>query len=77
MRRSTKPQPAGWTPEAKRVADFLASSVTGHTTLLTKDLRSLLLESGGQLLARGRLYNIKTRSLGAGVHRVELTLANP
>lgn len=67
---------AGWTSEARQAANFLASLPSGHTTLKSSDLRSLLLETGGQLLARGYLYDIQSRSLGAGVYRVSLMETN-
>jgi hypothetical protein len=67
-----------WTDDARQAANFLCSMPDyGHTTLQTKDLRALLYQTGGQLLARGRLYNIVTRSLGAGIHHVSCRLANP
>lgn len=60
------------TPEAAKAANFLASMPIGHTTLNTSDTQSLLLDTGGNLLARGRLYDIKADHLGAGVYRVSL-----
>lgn len=64
-----------WTPKARAAANFLASLPSGHTTLDAKDAKSLLLQSGGQLLARGKLYNIVVSDIGAGVYRVSLTEA--
>lgn len=61
-------------PETNRALQFLASMPSGHTTLPTKQLRELLLETGGQVMARGSLYDIKSRSLGAGVYDVSLKL---
>ena len=43
-----------------------------HTTMDRKDLRELLLATGGQALSCGRLYDIKSKHLGAGVYRVTL-----
>lgn len=68
---------SSWTPEARKAADFLAGLPSGSTTLRSTDTTSLLLESGGQILARGRLYNIVSKHLGAGVYRITLELANP
>lgn len=68
---------SGWTDEARRVANFLASMPSGHTTLKRTDAHSLLLESGGNLLAGGRLYDIVAKDIGAGVYKVSLKLANP
>jgi hypothetical protein len=62
----------GWTPGARQAANFLASMPAGHTTLERDDLRSLLSESGGQLMARGVLYDIISKHLGAGVYRVSM-----
>jgi hypothetical protein len=67
----------GWTAEARRVANFLCSLPSGNATLTRDDAHSLLLESGGALMARGRLYNIVAKDIGAGVYKVHLTLANP
>lgn len=58
--------------EARQAANFLASMPIGSTTLTTKDLRALLLQTGGQLMACGYLHDIKSEALGAGVHRVTL-----
>lgn len=66
-----------WTQEATNAANFLASLPTGNTVLKKNDLRSLMLNTGGNLLARGRLYDIVSRSLGAGVYRVNLRATNP
>lgn len=59
-------------PEANRVLQFLANMPTGHTTLDAKSFREILLETGGQIMARGSLYDIKGKSLGAGVYSVRL-----
>lgn len=61
-----------WTTEAKKAANFLASMPQGRTTLLKPDLRALLYETGGVLMACGSMYDIKAEHLGAGVHRVKL-----
>lgn len=41
------------------------------------ELRSLQLESGGFLMACGELWNVKAKSLGAGVYQVSLQLRTP
>lgn len=41
-------------------------------TVETKDLKELLLATGGSVIARGMLWDIKSQSLGAGVYRVSL-----
>ena len=65
------------TGEARHAANFLASMPSGNTTLLTADYRSLQMETGSQLMARGELYNIVGKSLGAGVFFVSLKLWSP
>jgi hypothetical protein len=66
----------GWTLEARRVANFLASLPSGNATLGRADLRSLLSETGGMIMARGYLYDILSKHLGAGVYRVTLEMKN-
>ena len=54
-----------------RLLNFLASMPgLGHTTVPTKVVRALLLKTDGQIMARGRLWEITAKSLGAGVYRV-------
>lgn len=60
------------TPEVKRQLNFLASMPGGHTTMLRKDAQELLIETGGQMLAFGGLYDIIATDIGAGVYRVSL-----
>lgn len=65
------------TPEQHKALNFLASCPIGHTTLLHDDVQSILLETGGNMLACGRLYDIVAKPIGAGVYKVSLTLSNP
>lgn len=65
------------TAEAKRVLNFLAGMPAGNSTVSRKDCRDILIETGGNMLARGRLYNIVAKNIGAGVIRLHLELANP
>lgn len=66
------------TPEQHRQLNFLASGPRyGHTTMTKDDLRTILMETGGNMLACGSLYDIVAKPLGAGVYRVSLTLSNP
>ena len=51
---------------------FYNMPTTAHTTMDRKDLKELLLETDGQVICCGRLYDIKAKSLGAGVYRVTL-----
>lgn len=57
---------------------FLASAApNGHTTLARGPLKELLLATDGQMQARGELYTIKPKSLGAGVYDVRLERWRP
>lgn len=66
----------GWTPNATKAANYLASMPQGSYTLDKPDAKSLILESGGMLLARGYLYNIKQKHIGLDVYEVWLELRN-
>ena len=55
---------------------FYTMPVYANMSMNRKDLRELLLETGGSIIACGRLYDIKNRSLGAGVYRVTLKPAS-
>lgn len=63
--------------ESTQALHFLASMPIGNTTLDKADLRELLLFTGGDMFAQGRLYNIKSEDLGADVFRVTLELMHP
>lgn len=57
--------------------NFLASTPDLGNTVMEKDeLRELLLQTGGSMMARGCLYNIVSEHLGAGVYRVSLKRTN-
>ena len=43
-----------------------------NTTMTTKQLRALLLYNDGRIFACGDLWDIQSKSLGAGVYRVWL-----
>lgn len=45
---------------------------TSSVTMSAKDLRELLLESEGYIIACGSIYDIKSKHLGVGVHKVTL-----
>lgn len=64
-------------PEARRQLNFLASLPSGNTTVAKDDLRDILMETGGNMLARGRLYDIHSKHLGAGIYRLTLKATNP
>ena len=62
--------------EYSRVMGFLASMPgLAHTTMKAKDYRALLLKSGAQIMAGGRLWDIVGKSLGAGVYKVTTSKA--
>ena len=62
---TTHAKPLEWTGEATSAVRFLASMPTGSTTLTTRDLRSLLLNTGGRMMARGYLYDDSHRRVSA------------
>ena len=66
-----------WTKEAIHVAQYLAGNPNGTTTMTIADYRSLMLNTDGRIMACGRLYDIESKSMGAGVFRVHLRLTNP
>jgi hypothetical protein len=43
-----------------------------QATMARKDLKELLLDTGGKVLTCGQFRQIKTKHLGAGVYRVTL-----
>jgi hypothetical protein len=64
------------TPEQHRQLNFLAATPSGSTTMTNRDLKVVLMETGGNMLACGRLYNIVAKPIGAGVYKVTLALAH-
>lgn len=65
------------TPEVHRQLNFLASMPCGSTTMERRDVKELLMETGGNMLACGRLYDIVAKDIGAGVYKVTLALTHP
>ncbi len=63
--------------EQHRQLNFLAGCPGGSTTMEHSDLKTVLMETGGNMLACGRLYDIIGKPIGAGVYKVTLALANP
>lgn len=66
-----------WTDEATRAANYLASMPQGHTTLKTVDYQALQLETGGQIMGCGYLWEIVGKKIAPGVYRVSLKRWNP
>lgn len=46
----------------------------GNATATCAEVREIMLQTGGSLTSAGRLYDIKSSSLGAGVYRLTLEL---
>lgn len=66
------------TPEIHRQLNVLCASPDwASVTMKTKDVQTLLLETGGNTLACGRLYDFVVKDIGAGVSKVSLTLTHP
>ena len=62
-------------PKNNRILDGLCSSPwLGSAVVAARDLREILLATEGRVMAEGRLFNIKSRPLGAGVYRIYLDL---
>lgn len=53
---------------------FYTMPTTASMVMDRKDLKELLLETGGQIIARGRFWDIKSKHIGAGVYKVTLKL---
>lgn len=64
-------------PEIHRQLNFLASMPCGTTTMNRKDTHEMLMETGGNMLACGRLYDIIAKDIGAGVYKISLKATNP
>jgi len=47
-----------------------------HTTMATKELKETLLHTEGSILACGRMWDIVSKHLGAGVHKITLKRMN-
>ena len=53
--------------------NFYTMPVLASTVMDAKDLKELLLETGGDVIACGKRYDIQTKHLGAGVYKVWLS----
>jgi hypothetical protein len=62
------------TKEAAQAMSWLAANRPGvvSTTLDTPDLKSLLLETDGNIICGGHVCEIRAKHIGAGVHKVTL-----
>jgi hypothetical protein len=52
--------------------NFYTMPKVANMTLTRKQLRETLLYTGGWIIACGRIHEIKSKHLGAGVYRVNL-----
>jgi hypothetical protein len=59
--------------DPQSILNFLAGMPTGHATANKDTLQEIMTTTGGQLMARGHLYEIKQKHLGVGVYRVYLS----
>ncbi len=65
-------------PNAIQALNHLASMPDfGSTTVEKADLKAIMLQTGGTMMARGLLYDIVSKHLGAGVYKLSLKLSNP
>ncbi len=63
--------------EVSRTLRFLASSgPLANTTVKNADADKIMLQTGGIIMARGVLYNIKSQRVSSGVCRLSLERAN-
>ena len=56
--------------------NFYTMPTIANTTMDRKDLKELLLENDGWVIACGRMYDIISKNIGVGVYRVSLKLRN-
>lgn len=61
-------------PEVARQLNHLAGIPSSHVTMADRDIQAMLLETGGNMLACGRLYDFVVTPIGAGVSKVTLKL---
>ena len=52
--------------------NFYTCPTMADMTIDSRGLKELLMATGGSILARGVLWDIKTKNMGAGVYRVSL-----
>ena len=43
-----------------------------NTTMTQKELKETLLDTGGEILTCGRMWDIVSKNLGAGIYKVSL-----
>lgn len=60
------------TPESHRIINFLAGMPSGNSTITKEQLKEILLSTGGWMMACGRMYDIESKHLGAGIYKIFL-----
>lgn len=58
---------------ANQILNSLAARPSGNAMATHKEVKEIMLSTSGWMMARGNLYDIKAKSLGAGVYRVTLS----
>jgi hypothetical protein len=65
--------PPGLSKEANEVLDFLAGMPQwAHRAVPQKMMREILLHTEGEMYLRGYTWDVKTKRLGAGIHKIWL-----
>lgn len=57
--------------------NFYAMPLYANTTMTSKELKETLLYTEGNIMACGELWDIKSKSLGAGVYKIWLKKWKP
>lgn len=61
----------------RSILNFLASAGPyANTTVTNKEADEIMLQTGGNIISRGYLYDIVSKQVSPGVCRLTLTLAN-
>jgi len=59
--------------EASRIVSFIATMPgVAHAPAVTAVVRRIMLDTGGDMMVNGELWEVRTRPLGGGVSRVTL-----
>ncbi len=65
------------TNEEQSICNHLSSMPDhAHSTLKLRELQNIILATGGQLMGRGKLYDIKSKRMCPGVYKISLELAS-
>lgn len=62
------------TAEADRIMNFLAKFTSGITSAERPVVREIMLQTSGEMLAQGEIFDIVAKNLGAGVYQLRLAL---